>query len=206
MLTFRAIVAGEEIDVLIPQDTKKVLEYTSFILPTLHLCEDGDNTEEYLQCIRWQIVWLSELLGKSFDWVDENLGPYEITVLCAKVIEKASIKKQVKDEIQEYAKVIGLGGCECAICVNPDSQKWSEKTYNVWKNKCKFSSISTVANSLLGKIHSVEKADPLSLPFYLYDLRECYLIGLYLGRAKKERDRKKDEKLMRRLKEAGVRR
>lgn len=196
-----------QIECMIPASTKEVLEYTTFIGPKLSAAIRHPESRGLLQAMTWAMEWISSYSNRGFDWFDENLTALQIHQTCNRLISVATVDSHLTEEVKSFAEVIGAGGCECSLCENPEKAKqWSKETRDLWKKKCNYKEISNEASHMIGTVSSIEGADPLSMPYYLYDLREHYLIGINTGRARKHREREKKQKVMDRLKEAGIRR
>lgn len=190
----------------LPESTREVLEYRSFVGLHLERAYEGKGPG-LVRAVQWMIDWLAERVDKSADWIDKNLGTQETHIACLQIIAVAGLPPDVADEIQEWARVMGSGGCRCQICQNPErADKWDQKTRAQQEEKCRAVSISTPAQELIGCVHSLESSDMLAAPWYLYQARERYEVGQAFGRRDLQRKEEKRDKFLQALEEAGVRR
>lgn len=199
-------VGGETLRARLPESTREVLEYRSFV--GIHLerafTQGGPGLT---RAVQWMIDWMADRVDRDADWIDENLGTQETHIACLQIIAIAGLPVDVAQEIEKWAQVMGSGGCQCAICQTPEkAEKWDQKTRAMQKEKCRTASISHPAQELIGCVHSLDGSDMLNAPWYLYQARERYEVGLAFGRREIQREREKRDKFLQALEEAGVRR
>lgn len=190
----------------LPESTREVLEYRSFIgLHLERLFTQGGPGQA--RAVQWMIDWLADRVDRDADWIDTNLGTQETHIACLQLIAVAGLPVDVADEIQAWAKVLGSGGCQCACCKDPEkAQKWDQKTRALQEEKCRAVQVSRPAQELIGCVHSLDGADMLSAPWYLYQARERYEVGLAFGRRDVQRKKEKRDKFLSAMEDAGVRR
>ena len=199
-------VADHDLRVSLPETTREVLEYRSLIAPRLEKAWREKKSSGILVAVEWAISWLERYLDKDAAWIDEWLTPWELHCCCLQVIELSAILWEVAEEVETWAKMIGEGGCQCAICENPEKSKdWDERTLEMNQKNCRWVEVSLEAQSLIGCVHSLQGSDMLQAPWYLYQARERYEIGLAMGRRSAQKKDEKRERFLKEMEKAGVR-
>lgn len=198
-------VGDQTIRVALPETTREVLTYRSFIAPRVQLALDSDRAAGLTDAVIWSIEWLADkCVEVDQDWLDEHLSPLEIHLACMEIVGAVSTPDDVAREIYENGKVLGLGGCQCAACREPEKvDKWDEKTREIVLRSCKFNDLSPVADHIIGTIHGFSDDPLIDCPHWLYDAIQRWKIGKAVGARERRRKEEKRQKMKSALRSAG---
>lgn len=199
-------VGGYDIPVVLPRTTEEVLDYRSFIAPRLQSAIDDPERRGFGDVVEWATQWVAEHCA---EWdeidVDTSLTTQQVHIAGLAIVAKCGTIPSVAEEIYEHGKVWGKGGCNCPKCEDPEgAMAWDGLTLKQAEKACKFTKLSMPASQLIGTVHSLEGSDLLRAPFYLYDARERFQVGIALGRRSERVKEEKIQKNRDRLENSGV--
>ena len=193
-LTSTIEVGGDEVEVELPGTAREVLDYLAFV--SVKHDEAIDEPEKYPSVTRHIVQWLGRYVEGGADRADKKWTFAEAMDAAMKIIEAASIPKTVRQGLVEFARIHGVGGCECPLCRSPEEMADAkERTLEIVRGKCNFSEIDEDVVALAAMTRPAREGNLSEAPWYLYQIDDAIETGLTRGR-RSRRDRKKGSSKM----------
>lgn len=193
-------VGGHKVKVRLPKTAREVLEYTAF-LAVQHDASAIDNKFQGYSIVVGQIIqWAGRYVEGGEDWVDNHLTIPQTFELALAIVSACSLPKSRLDDIRQWAKIIGEGGCECIRCGDPERfNRSSQATKEKALRHCLYRDVDDNAVTLASHTRAAREGNLLDAPWFIYQIENAVKGGLWSGRRNKRRNEDKAKTLRSRI-------
>lgn len=176
-----------------PSTARDVLEVEVHI--AAHLLRGGQVSAMYLaRLVRWvarHVVDGPVPASEMAEHLDESFGVEGLLHMKNAIVALGGLPEEVLDGVREFNHILYSGGCECPVCVGgPRYEDAGEVSRRKMEEMCKYRGIPKVTVNIINFSHGLEATDPLTAPWWVYQLEAAKRVGRNRAYLEKERSEK----------------